>query len=69
HDGRSLSGLIEAETADTVQLKLIGGLVESISRSTITSMKSLDRSLMPPGLEAAIDKQQMADLMAFLLGR
>jgi len=29
-------------------------------------MKSLDRTLMPEGLEAAITKEQMSDLMAFL---
>jgi hypothetical protein len=29
-------------------------------------MKSLDRTLMPVGLEAAITKEQMGDLLAFL---
>ena len=29
-------------------------------------MKSLDRSLMSDGLEAAISKEQMSDLLAFL---
>ena len=32
-------------------------------------MKSLDRTLMPVGLEAAITKEKMADLLAFLLGK
>ena len=32
-------------------------------------LKSLDRSLMPPGLEAAISIEQMAHLIAFLTGR
>jgi hypothetical protein len=32
-------------------------------------MKSLDRSLMPLGLEAAINQEQMSDLLAFLLGK
>jgi hypothetical protein len=30
-------------------------------------MKSLNRTLVPDGLEAAISKEQMSDLLAFLL--
>ena len=46
-----------------------GGAKETLSRSTIKDMKSLDRTLMPDGLEAAISKEQMSDLIAFLLGK
>jgi hypothetical protein len=65
-DGRSLSGLIANETTDGVELVMMGGLRETLSRSAIKDMKSLDRTLMPEGLEAAITKEQMSDLMAFL---
>ncbi|CAN5904922.1 hypothetical protein BH11VER1_BH11VER1_06860 [soil metagenome] len=68
-DGRTMSGLITSENSDSVTLTMMGGVKESIQRSAIKEMKSLDRSLMPPGLEAAITKEQMADLLAFLLGR
>lgn len=68
-DGRILSGLIQSETADHVVLVMMGGLQETLPRDAIKEMKSLDRSLMPVGLEAAITKEQMADLLAFLLGR
>lgn len=68
-DSRTLSGLITGETSDAVQLTMMGGLKESIQRSNIKEMKSLDRSLMPVGLEAGITKEQMSDLLAFLLGR
>jgi putative heme-binding domain-containing protein len=68
-DGRSLSGLIQSETPDTVVLAMMGGAKETISRSAIKDMKSLDRTLMPDGLEAAITKEQMSDLIAFLLGK
>jgi putative membrane-bound dehydrogenase-like protein len=68
-DGRSLSGLIQSETPDTVVLAMMGGAKETISRSAIKEMKSLDRTLMPDGLEAAISKEQMSDLLAFLLGK
>ena len=68
-DGRSLSGLIQAETADSVVLAMMGGAKETLQRSAIKDMKSLDRTLMPVGLEAAITTAQMADLLAFLLGK
>jgi len=65
-DGRTLSGLIANETSDTVELVMMGGAKETLSRSAIKDMKSLDRTLMPEGLEAAITQEQMSDLMAFL---
>ncbi|MFO1486577.1 MAG: PVC-type heme-binding CxxCH protein [Verrucomicrobiaceae bacterium] len=68
-DGRSLSGLIQSETSDAVVLAMMGGLKETIQRDAIKEMKCLDRSLMPLGLEAAITKKQMGDLIAFLLGK
>lgn len=68
-DGRTLSGLIESETGDNVVLAMMGGARETIQRSAIKAMKSLDRTLMPDGLEAAINKEQMADLLAFLSGK
>jgi putative membrane-bound dehydrogenase-like protein len=68
-DGRTLAGLIQSETADALVLAMPGGAKETISRSAIKDMKSLDRTLMPDGLEAAISKQQMSDLLAFLLGK
>ena len=69
NDGRTLSGLVQSETSDTVVLAMMGGAKETIQRSAIKEMKSLDRTLMPVGLEAAITKEQMADLLAFLLGK
>lgn len=68
-DGRTLSGLIQNETSDAIVLAMMGGAKETLSRSSIKDMKSLDRTLMPDGLEAAISKEQMSDLIAFLLGK
>ena len=48
---------------------MMGGAKETIQRTAIKEMKSLDHTLMPVGLEAAITKEQMADLLAFLLGK
>ncbi|GEP46365.1 PVC-type heme-binding CxxCH protein [Brevifollis gellanilyticus] len=68
-DGRILSGLIQSETGDAVVLAMMGGMKETLQRDAIQEMKSLDRTLMPDGLEAAITKEQMADLLAFLSGK
>lgn len=65
-DGRVLVGLITAENAESVTLTMMGGVKESIQRSNIKEMRSLDHSLMPVGLEGAISKEQMADLITFL---
>jgi len=68
-DGRVLSGLVTTESADNVTVAMMGGATETLPRSAIKEMKSLDRTLMPVGLEAAISKEQMADLLAFLGGK
>jgi putative membrane-bound dehydrogenase-like protein len=68
-DGRMLSGLVTAESSDNVTVAMMGGATETLPRDAIKEMKSLDRTLMPEGLEAAINKEQMADLLAFLLGK
>jgi putative membrane-bound dehydrogenase-like protein len=68
-DGRILSGLVTAESADHVTVAMMGGATETLARGAIKAMKSLDRTLMPVGLEAAITKEQMADLIAFLVGK
>ncbi len=67
-DGRTLSGIIDSETPGSVTLKMPGGASETINRSDISTMKSLDVSLMPVGLEGGISVSQMADLLAFLRG-
>ena len=68
-DSHALADLIQSETSDAIVLAMTGGAKETISRSAIKEMKSLDRTLMPDGLEAAISKEQMSDLLAFLLGK
>jgi putative heme-binding domain-containing protein len=68
-DGKALMGLVTGETTEAVTLTMMGGVKEIVQRSNIKTMKSLDRSLMPVGLEAGINKEQMSDLLAFLLGR
>ncbi len=66
-DGRTLSGIIAAESPASVTLKAAGGAETSVLRAEISQIIASKASLMPEGLEAAITVEQMADLIAFLL--
>ncbi len=65
-DGRTLSGMISAETATGVTLRRADNLTDAVLRVDIDRLKSTGLSLMPEGLERQIDKQQMADLLEYL---
>jgi putative membrane-bound dehydrogenase-like protein len=65
-DGRSLTGIISAETATTLTLAQAGGTMEKILRSDITEIRPSRLSLMPEGLEQNIGIQDMANLIAYL---
>ena len=68
-DGRTLAGLVQAENAAGVTLRLPGGLTETIPRGEIRKITASGMSLMPEGMEAAITQAEMADLIAFLKQR
>ena len=68
-DGRILSGLIHGEDATAISLRVPGGVTMTVPRSEVKSLTSAGISLMPVGLEAAITKEEMADLIAFLKQR
>jgi putative membrane-bound dehydrogenase-like protein len=68
-DGKTTSGVIVAETVTGLTLKRTGGVQETVLRENIEEMTSTNRSLMPEGLEQTINPQEMADLIAFLLGK
>lgn len=65
-DGQTVSGLVATETGQTVDLVMPGGAKMSIARSDIANIDTVGHSLMPEGLEAAISKEAMRDLIAFL---
>ncbi len=66
--GRTTAGIISSETATTLTLRQPAGLEATILRSDIKSLNALPGSLMPAGLDAAIQPQDLADLVAFLKG-
>lgn len=64
--GRSLTGMIAAETANSLTLRKPDGGNETILRVNIEELRSTGISFMPEGLEKQIDLQAMADLLAYL---
>jgi putative heme-binding domain-containing protein len=64
--GRSLTGMIAAETANSLTVRKPDGSSESILRVNIEELRSTGISFMPEGLEKQIDLQAMADLLAYL---
>jgi putative heme-binding domain-containing protein len=64
--GDEIYGLIATETANSVTFKLPDGTSRAVLRKEIASLESTRTSLMPAGLEAGLDEQKLADLIAFL---
>jgi putative heme-binding domain-containing protein len=66
--GTRVTGVIGAETPTSVTFRRAGGGETTVAREQIESMRISELSAMPDGLEAQIDLQQMADLIAFIKG-
>jgi putative heme-binding domain-containing protein len=65
-NGRVITGMITAESANNVTLRRSDGMQETVPRSQIEELRSSGLSLMPEGLEKQIDIPAMADLLAYL---
>ena len=63
------TGIIQEQTPTTIVLGTSQTSSVRIARADIISMKLQNTSMMPQGLDQLISKQEMADLMAFLLGQ
>ena len=68
-DENSPTGLILAEDATTVTIQTgpTAAQVQKVAKSAIKSRKTSALSLMPAGLLNALDKEQILDLLAYLL--
>ncbi len=64
--GEQIYGLLASESATSVAMKLVDGTIRTVRRNEIATLQSHDVSLMPEGLEGAVDRQAMADLIAYL---
>ena len=67
-DGRTLSGILTSETANSITLQGPLAHEEKVSRQEIVRLQALPGSLMPSGLDAAMTTQELADLLAYLRG-
>ena len=68
-DENALSGIILAEDKESVTLQTGPGAahVEKVAKSSIKSRRPSALSLMPAGLLNSLDKEQILDLLAYLL--
>jgi putative heme-binding domain-containing protein len=66
-EGIAHSGIIAAETANSVTLKQADNKTHVVFRDDIEELVSSGSSIMPEGFEKQIDAQAMADLLEFVL--
>ena len=64
--GSTLAGMIADETANGFTLRGVDGKPQTILRVDVAEMKATRRSLMPEGLEAGLNPNEMANLLAFI---
>jgi len=58
--------MIIEESGGSLTLQILDGTKRSLLRSEIKSLESIGLSAMPEGLEAALDPQKLADVIAFI---
>jgi putative membrane-bound dehydrogenase-like protein len=64
--GRSVTGMISAENANSLTIRKADNTNETILRVNIDELKSTGLSFMPEGIEKQLDTAAMADLLAYL---
>jgi putative membrane-bound dehydrogenase-like protein len=65
-DDRELSGILVADTPNSLSLRMPGGVQETVLRSQVRAMTSAGRSPMPEGFETGLKPQDLADLIAYI---
>ncbi len=65
-DGTVLNGILISETEEKIELRIMGGLDQSLDREAIASIVPMDQSLMTPNLHAAMSEQDLVDLVEYL---
>ncbi|MBO0697021.1 MAG: c-type cytochrome [Zavarzinella sp.] len=65
--GRTVSGLLAVETPTSVTLRRGEKAEDTILRAQIEELRATTKSLMPEEFEKQLDKQQMADLIEYLM--
>ncbi len=65
--GQTMTGILATETASSITLKRGEGAEDVLLRSQIEQITATGLSLMPDGLEMQLTKQDVADLIEYLL--
>jgi putative membrane-bound dehydrogenase-like protein len=65
-DGRVHSGILARETSEAIELVAPDRSQVRLGRATIQEVAQSRVSIMPQGLDAQLDRQELADLIAFL---
>jgi putative heme-binding domain-containing protein len=65
--GRVYTGILTGQTATSLTLSRDNGQSDTILRKDVEELTSTGKSLMPEGVEKDISKQEMADLLAYLM--
>ncbi|HEV2949857.1 MAG TPA: PVC-type heme-binding CxxCH protein [Gemmataceae bacterium] len=65
--GRVFTGMIASETASSLTLRRAEKVEDTILRSQIDEIQATGKSLMPEGLEMQLSKQDVADVIGYLL--
>ena len=60
------TGIITAETPNSITLRMAGGTDVVILRSDLKELNNTGRSLMPDGFENSLNPQALSDLIAFI---
>ena len=66
-DGLTVTGMIGDETANSITLARAEGESDTVLRTDVDEMLNTGLSIMPEGLEEQITKQEMADLIGYLM--
>lgn len=66
-DGSTNAGIIASRTETDIDLKLPGGTTTKLKTKDVLSMKQMDNSMMPTGLENTMSTQELADLVEYLM--
>ena len=65
-DGRTVTGMIADESAGSITFRRAENATDTVARREIELLKSTGQSIMPEGLEKQLDRQAVADLLAYL---
>lgn len=66
-DGSTVTGTRVGETADELHIAQPGGQISRLNKTTITKTETMPISLMPAGIDKTLSKEELRDLMTYLL--